>query len=196
MRLTFQGVGEIDAGTLQQQTLFQAAFDAITFPTTRLNLDVVVGFGPDPCPDMDHELACTFVTFEGEGLNNCGRPTSASIVMLDGLEEETGNAFRGIRMFYDVVAHEIGHVASAWLTDVQRGELCVLFGGQPSNWRPENAPWPDLIQEAQAEFFKDVFMPKELRRYDNRTNWKLPRANFPAWLEIMSTLCTCPGAAS
>lgn len=179
-------------GTADQQALFEQALDRATYPWNgRGQPDVEVTFTPDPTLAGDvHDFAYT--TVFDTPRNPCDRPLVATMHVQSNLEEERpGDQFSGVAFFQETVVHEMGHVVASWLNVAQMTIISSLFGGTyEANWRPDT-DWPTRIVEAQAEFFKDVFMPKEFRRYDNRTNWKMTRGNFSAWVDIMNSLCPC-----
>lgn len=177
-------------GTPGQQAMVEDALEASTYPfNDRLGITVTWTFQDEV--DDDHDFALT--TVHGTPTNNCARPTTADIIFKNGLEvDNPGDQYSGPKFAAETVVHEMGHIVAAWLTEAQITVICGLFGGMLSDWGPET-DWVTRIQEAQAEFFKDVFLPADSRRYDNRTNWKMDRSNFDAWVEIMNTLCPCPG---
>jgi hypothetical protein len=93
--------------------------------------------------------------------------------------------------FQESIAHEIAHVITfAWIGDTEgdREDLVAMFWkegaqGQLEDWNPLDKPWADRIQEAVAEFWKDLYLPT--RVFDNRTNWKMSRASYPDFMDII-----------
>lgn len=192
----------IDGATAKQHDLLLDAIQGCTYPfgerfTEIDGCFVAFSFSDDPLPHYGRDVAATTM---GDTLNACGVPDSASVVLLNGLESQVpfgiGHRFVKGSFFKEVVVHELGHVVSSWLNEEQIDEICDLFGGARHNWSGDvsdsHVKWEDLIKEAQAEFFKDVFYPDRL--FDNRTNWQMPKANFDSWAAIMDTLVCCPEA--
>jgi hypothetical protein len=101
--------------------------------------------------------------------------------------------------FMETVAHELAHVLMGQ-NAADPAVLCPLFVrtglpgtltvGTVADWNISTRPsvvrskWEDRIEEAVAEVVKDAALP-DRRVYDNRTNWRLPEANFAV---LMSAL--------
>lgn len=90
-----------------------------------------------------------------------------------------GEEWSGRPFLCETVCHELGHVVIyllmkaygvAWVKE----KACAIFGRPLGEW--DAGAWEDRVQEAVAETYKDVMMPK--RAYDNRTNIKLAEGSF------------------
>jgi hypothetical protein len=107
------------------------------------------------------------------------------------------------KFFQEAVIHELGHAfffnhfntpefqatAAAWFHRAWgNGEAGA--NGTAAEWNPLDKPWSDRIQEALAEFFKDVYLDPEQRVFDNRTNWAFTEAHFGEMLTLIeSVIC-------
>lgn len=192
----------LSGGTDQQRRWFQDAVTHATYPNDanpNFELEAEVTWVPEPdCP--------------GHADYMCARLDAgvATIQIRDNADDATIYQHPGpLQDFYaESVVHEIGHLITFYRIDTSltpeadRSLLCGLFRhkdgqrqGTAADWNPLEAPWGDRVQEAAAEFFKDVFLPDEYRVYDNRSNWRLPQSNFGAWWDLMKTvLCYEPPA--
>lgn len=92
-----------------------------------------------------------------------------------------GTRFAGEAFFRETCMHEVGHLIAAMIAtlygdDYLRTNVCGFFGRPTSAWDDHDLPWGDRVEEAAAEFYKDMVLPS--REYDNRTNLDLPEARF------------------
>lgn len=107
---------------------------------------------------------------------------------------------RDIQAFFaESVIHEVvGH--AFWFNhfndDGTKAQLASFFrrsyGGDETrgtlaDWNPLDKPWEDRLQEALAEFAKDVYLPSESRVFDNRTNWTFDEAHYGAFFDIVES---------
>lgn len=162
---------------------------AMDYPFERLEIDVVTSTVAEPSCAGHVEFACTSFGVDGASIEfrvGFGAPSPPPFT----------EDFSGLKFVQESVAHEIGHVvAGVKVNDPDKiAEMCGLFirtdpvtgdvsVGSSGRWSA--GEWPDRIGEAVAETFKDVFLPKSMRKFDNRTNWDLPRGNFKAFLRLM-----------
>jgi hypothetical protein len=101
--------------------------------------------------------------------------------------------------FMETIAHELAHVLIGQ-SGADPAALCALFVhagltgtiryGTLADWNNDTQPtvtrqkWEDHIEEAVAETVKDAALP-DRRVYDNRTNWRVPEANFEALMTAL-----------
>lgn len=171
-----------DGGTQDQHDLVNAAILLSTYDFDRIDSHVTVSFVADPTPEMTNENA--FTTWTTEISDPCGQPLKVDIRILNTLARDQGRTF-----YQETVVHELGHVHQGLLDSDAVAALCDMFGQPVSHWNDQDLPWEKRVQEAQAETFKDVFLPS--RRFDNRTRLRLPKARFADWLEVVSSVCPC-----
>lgn len=162
---------------------------AMDYPFERLDIEVTTATVAEPSCEGHVEFACTSFGAGGALIEfrvGFGAPTPPPFT----------EDFSGLKFVQESVAHEIGHVvAGVKVNDPDKiAEMCGLFirtdpmtgevsVGNSSRWSA--GEWSDRIGEAVAETFKDVFLPKSMRKFDNRTNWDLPQGNFKAYLRLM-----------
>lgn len=169
------------------------ALDAMgLYPFERLDIDVSFNVVAEPnCPGHS-EFACTSFGVDGASVefrNGLGAPTPPPF----------SEDYAGLKFVQETVAHEVGHVVAGVKINSPDliAEMCKLFirtdpmtgersVGDSSRWAA--GEWPDRIGEAVAETFKDVFLAKEMRKFDNRTNWDLPESNFRDYLRLMGMI--------
>jgi hypothetical protein len=105
------------------------------------------------------------------------------------------------RFFQESVIHEVvGH--AFWFNhfndDPTKATIASWFTrtfgagvggsrGTLADWNPLDKPWGDRIQEALAEFSKDVYLDPEQRVFDNRTNWNFDEAHFGDYLTLVES---------
>lgn len=181
-------------GTAQQQEWFNyAVFTACTFAWDRIDTVVTVGFYADPSSAQHNEFAVTLWNYDET--DNCGRPSRASIRMKDDLDDpDRDGTFSGRTFFNDVVVHEMAHVVQGKLSPQQIEDICAAFESDTTHWLAglgDEDLWADRISESWAETFKDIYLPKSQRKFDNRTNTKLKRAHFNQLLSVIDGVCPC-----
>jgi hypothetical protein len=193
----------------QTQRLWCVSMLALTtFPRDLLNLTVNVATGEPPCPGHS-DYMCTTIT----GANAC------DVVIRGGVEDPGHPANRGLvesgkpslddvrRFFIESFAHEvIGHGVSLGFMSASDADKTALAGyfrygktatGEPprngvlADWNPLDRPWEDRIQEAVAEFLKDVYVPETVRFYEQRTNWDFVEENFDEFLTRVELALNC-----
>lgn len=180
---------QFENGTPRQHELFNEALADCTYPFARLSCTVFVRFSNDPDPDDSSEAAYT--TWDtGDGVNAKGQAKIFRIKIIDSLEQDSGAAF-----FKEVVVHELGHVVQGHLSERSIKRLCNAFGGTREQWDRGDGtddtefPWEARIQEAFAEFFKDVYLGDK-RVNPNRTNWQFPEDQYDVWTDVMNKTTT------
>ncbi len=72
---------------------------------------------------------------------------------------------------------------ASWFRRAGAGE--GFRAGALEDWNPLDRPWEDRVQEALAEFFKDLYLPESARIYDQRTNWQMQRESFDAFMDMV-----------
>lgn len=200
--LTFQG----DLTTGQQQQWTEEALSHIDafFPLVLLvpRMELIVETVSEP-PCAGHtEFACTVTPASGPirmylrvGLDY--PPSSGPMA-----QQISGHVHE---WFMECIAHEFAHAFTyRYLIkgDEEKERLCNMFlynegegearRGTLEDWNPSDKPWPEHIQEAVAEFFKDVYLLRGFRVYDNRTNWRFDRLFYTQWFDMIEAV-TCHG---
>lgn len=191
---------EFGGGPAQYVSEAQAALESVTYPLEKVGGKVRVNFPVEPACPGHSEFACTQMYIAGPYVAIIEVRDSTALPLDQGWHPFSGvpGEWNGRNFYRESVVHELGHVIAGTFTASPdaRAEMCGLFRfmdimgpedgrpGQPGDWN--GAPtWAHHIEEAVAETFKDVFMPKRDRQYDNRTAWRLPQANFRRFLELM-----------
>lgn len=200
MELLLTG-GTAQARQWVSTTLALSAYDWSRIPTI-----VSVSWAADPYPGLHDEYGVTLIPGQQGGVDRLGRPMSTDMVLRNGLEDpdkaQPGGVPGGQALVHDVVHHELGHVlASLFVNGYTRAGVahqphrkivCEAFGGTLADWHPDGSAWEDRIEEAFAETFKDIYLPRTARLADNRTKWKLPAAGYSAFLDVIDDICPSP----
>lgn len=103
---------------------------------------------------------------------------------------DTGGAgpeWAGQRFLAESINHELGHALVEHLMqmygeDYVKTQACAIFERPIGDWNPLDQPWTHRVLESVCETIKDVMMPG--RRYMNRTNLRVPRANWSRFLDL------------
>jgi hypothetical protein len=156
-------------------------FDQIvTYPT---GPKVTIKWVPEPAAPGHSEFAATFFTAGVPGVSGPNWEIQVRDTMgTDAMDPQ----WQGQDFYQETLAHELGHVLTR-VVMLRLGEdeaiaaFRELFDAPTAPWN--TGPWEGRLEEAVAEFFKDMIWPT--RRYDSRTNLKLPRAHFEAWKNVM-----------
>lgn len=175
------------------------------FPWDELTTAVQVSYGDPPTEGNEHDELTVFA--HTDILSNlrdpCGRPDAAFITLRPNLPTFV-HTFDGmppkrhptdpIASAIDTIHHEFGHIFASKLSQESVNRIGKLFGREIETWADEKErPWQDRSLEAFCETFKDVYLQGN-RQWDNRTNLKLPRANYAQFLDVMDTVCPCTGS--
>jgi hypothetical protein len=189
-RLRGAAVNTVFAATMSEQQIryVKDALEVCRFPLDRLTADVTFTVVAEPPAVGHNDLMATtetdgaFTVSIRQGIDSSDSPSLAGLP----------NAARDTHVFFvECVMHELGHIAQkTWAsTDEQIAALCALFhsqatagvasrAGTAADW--DSGSWPQRIEEAVAESWKDGWCPPEWRVYDNRTNWRIAEANWEA----------------
>jgi hypothetical protein len=183
--------------TSQQKAWWKEALSRMEFPKdfSTVETKATVATVPDPpCPGHQ-DYMCTVLSFYvGET-----RPFEVEWFIREGADDPTqhlGVADDIKSFFMESVVHEYGHyiVNSFMETDeADRANLGAMFKhksdgrwGTAADWTGQaDTEWEDQIKEACAETFKDIFLPKKYRYYDNRTNWWLDKGHFTEFIDLI-----------
>lgn len=194
-----------DSVTSQQRAWWNEALSRMLWPhdahTVQFNATVYTVDEP-PC-DGHGEYMCTLV-YEDEG--------KVEFYIRTGADDPTQAFNAGVAddvksFFMESVVHEYAHALTfLWLADSddEKELVCTWFmrkdtgkTGQLSDWNPLDGEWADRIQEAIAEFFKDVWMPNGYRYFDNRTNWNFSQGYYKEFIDTLyDRLCPSEDPAS
>lgn len=160
--------------------------------TVKLNATVQTMDDP-PCPGHS-DYMCTETTF---WVND--DPT-ITWTIITGAEDGSQSFNAGVRddpkaFFMESAVHEYAHALMHVYyarSDGEKADICTWFKhknsgkvGTLEDWSPENGEWEDRIEEAIAEFFKDVYMPEQFRYFQQRTNWQFQKSYFSAFLNMV-----------
>lgn len=177
MDLSFEG------GTAEQVAAVNAAIERSLFAWGELDATVTVAFVHEPDLPGHNEFAYTVVG-----------PGTGEVQFRDTLGLGDPDNFYGSRgivndmtFLTETAHHEFGHVAVGQVdnTIATFAPLMTHTSGRQGSaeeWAPDDAAWEDYVLEGVVETFKDVFLPKPWRRFDNRTHWRLTRARFEAFV--------------
>jgi hypothetical protein len=187
-------------GTTRQRALFNQTIARSLFPWDRITTHVTVVFSAS-VPGGHHRFAATeWGSAHGlPALDSCGRPDAARITILDDLDDPSRPGdddgwplghWRGEDFFMETAHHELGHVVQSKFSTPQINEMSAVFDGKPSDW-DKPPPWEQKRQESFAEAFKDVWLPRPNRKFDNRAAHALRRDRFERFLAVLDAICPC-----
>lgn len=182
-----------DSVTSQQRAWWNEALSRMTWPhdkrTVQFDADVSTVNEP-PCQGHS-DYMCTVVNFPDK---------KVEFFIRSGADDPTQAFNSGVAddvhsFFMECVVHEYAHALTfLWLAadDVGKELVCTWFkyvnsgrAGTLADWNPLEAEWGDRIQEAVAEFFKDVWMPHGFRYFDNRTNWRFEKGFYTEFIDTL-----------
>lgn len=185
--------------TNRQRQWFNDALARTRFPVTRGGATIYVQTVAEPSAPGHNDYMSTTVDDGG-----------TLIEIRIGADDPTAPFNRGLpdpprsiqAFFMESVIHEVvGH--AFWFNhfnnDTDKTSLASMFrrsyGGEEqrgtlADWNPLAVTWGDRIQEAVAEFSKDVYLPSESRVYDNRTNWTFDESRFGDFFDLVESY-TC-----
>lgn len=158
-------------GTSQQQQLVLDAVAECTFPLAQLGTTVNFTFGTDIAGHGGKFEAVTDLT---------QLPTHAEVTVQQDLDNPASPLYFGLAFFKECIIHELGHVVILQLGEADQRAIATAFGlNYDTQWTVAEAGgiWTNAGSESAAETFKDLFLTKPNRRYDNRTAHQLPQAN-------------------
>lgn len=186
-------------GTDRQQGLVRAAVALATYDFDRLDMSVTVSFVDESVLDLnpnDGQYVFATTTYSTSITDNCGRAGTAEIKVMDTLDDpDRTGPFSGEQFFMETIIHELGHCVQAKLSAGQVGQVCVALGCPVEDWDNPDKPWTQQGKEAWAESFKDVYLPRNYRRYDDRTIYRLTDDDhsFGLFLSVIDDVCPCVG---
>jgi hypothetical protein len=61
----------------------------------------------------------------------------------------------------------------------------------PTDWDDPKLKWWHQRQESDAETFKDIWLPRPYRKFDNRTNHRMNETGFGIYLSVLDQICPC-----
>lgn len=181
-------------GTNQQQGFTRSAIAFCTFDFDRIDTTVTFEFVNAGVIDNDpNDGRTVFAYTTTGGSDDCGRSNTATIQVLNTLDTLTEGPWSGVTFFMETIIHEIGHVVAGKFDDAARAAISAALGASVESWGNDSLAWEDRASEAWAESFKDVWLPREYRRYDDRTHYRLrdTEDSFAAMLRVMDGLCEC-----
>lgn len=189
----------------QQKQWIQDAIARCRFPMYRGTAQMVFKVVPEPTCPGHADYMCTHGVVGGvwtiEIRQGADDPESPILDLLP-------NPAKDVKAFFqEGIIHEVvGHVFwfEHFSNDVFRTQVASFFerrtttgsgtvSGTLADWNPPDADWADRIQEALAEFTKDVYLPPDARVFDNRTNWVFKESMFSQWIDLIEDI-TCIAA--
>jgi hypothetical protein len=183
--------------TTQQRQWFEDALARTRFAIDRGGVTVTVRTVVEPSAEGHKDYMATTVDGSGtviEIRERADDPTAPFNLWLP-------NPVQDIKRFFqEAVIHEIGHVFffNHFNSTGHQETFCSWFSrtfspgigemqGSAYDWNPLDKVWADRIQEALAEFFKDVYLDPEKRVFDQRTNWNFDEEHFGEWLTLVES---------
>lgn len=157
--------------TDRQRAVVADAFNFTYFPWTLIPTVVTVEFTTDT-----ESLAAIHGGKAEAQTDTSGLPDTATIKVHPGLiEPGSSRYYFGEKFAWETIIHELGHVVGFQLPDASLRAIAALYAPAcdfDTQWAITTS-WPHAGQEAFAEIFKDIWLPKSLRQYDNRTDFKI-----------------------
>lgn len=163
-------------GTSQQQQLVLDAVAECTFPLAQLGTTVNFTFGTDIAGHGGKFEAVTDLT---------QLPTHAEVTVQQDLDNPASPLYFGLAFFKECIIHELGHVVTLQLGEADQRAVATALGlDYDTQWTLAEVGgiWTNAGQEAAAETFKDLFLAKPNRRYDNRTIYRLEASREAAFV--------------
>lgn len=181
----------------QQRAWFEDALQLSRIPWEQSRLTIVVRTVDEPpCPGHA-DYMCT----QSDGAQHV-------ISIRVGADDPNASFNASVKddihnFFVESVVHELGHafafqhmatsdeakadIASWFTLETATGEGSARRGVL-ADWNPLDRAWEDRIQEALAEFFKDVYLPDAYRVYENRTHWWMDQAYFTQFRSMVGSV--------
>jgi hypothetical protein len=192
-------------GTARQRDWFVLAMDHARFPWQRISTQVEVewvDFDTLKGLQATHHHDFAFTLNYPDPADPCGRPNFSKIWIRDDLDDpqrpgtESNHPhgyYAGQAFYEETVMHELGHVVQGKYTPEQISRLTLgVYGGHSeSDWNDEKLEWWHKRQESDAETFKDVWLPRPHRKFDNRTNHRMNETGFGIYLSVLDNICPC-----
>lgn len=116
------------------------------------------------------------------------RPLCALIEIQEDLDNPEKEIYVSDEFFMEVCIHELAHCVSFAFTQDQVADMCAVLGIHEDQWEgaeSSRGQWMDAGQEAYAEIFKDLFLPKQYREFSNRTNIPLVQSRMPDFYRVL-----------
>lgn len=167
----------VNGTTVQKAACRTAAHSLLNLPMDTFPLVHTVEFTPDPLPSSHSEFAVTEVAYD----------SLEAFTQIASIAPNWPEPWSGINFLQETYAHELGHALFAQLPHEVRVAVVELFGestDDPSVVYDESKAWEDRAGEGIAETFKEAFVPRQLRRYPNRTNRKLSFSKYPEFRRL------------
>jgi len=178
--------------TAQQQEWIEAAIAPLLYDFDRIEAKVTFVTVPEP-PCVGHsDYMCTQQLGPEEPW-----PVTYRVYIREGADDPDAPFNAGVKtrvrlFFQESIVHELGHIVSfTYLNDdASRTTAAAAFTrdgrhGTLADWSPDGSAWGDRVIEAVAEVFKDAFVPRNARVFDNRTNWRIDRAGYAALMHLL-----------
>lgn len=185
--------------TSNQRALVHATVDLSLFDFERLPNEVEFDFSSQPPPQLHNAFAYTSV---GGNFDSCHKPISDTVTVLSDLDDpnragDEGGAPRGTwagdKFFMETIHHELGHCIAQRFSEADIAAICACFGLPASAWSApyDSVPWEQQVRESFAETFKDIYLPRGLRKFNNRTKHRLLRSKYEDFFVILDKICCC-----
>jgi hypothetical protein len=185
-------------GTDHEIAWFKDAVRACLFPFERITTTVHVSWA-DEIP-LGHNFFA-YTHWNTTPTDACGRPDVASIQIRHDLDDPSARKpkgyFHGKAFYMETVVHELAHVVQSKFDPGHIAAMSAVFFGGPDDWSGDEtgALWAVRRQEAYAETFKDLWLPRPNRRFDNRTNYKLTPDRLESFVHVLDDVCPCTASA-
>lgn len=201
---------DVKNGTERQFNLLMEALDDCTFPWDRVAAQVEVYFTADPTPSVDFEAAwCETTLYQMPvpmpGAANeladilphydANYPSDAlplsTIRIAQALDNPQDQMYVSDEFFKECVIHEFGHVVSAMMTPEQQARIAGTLGMTMADWSPPattRESWMDRGMEVFAETFKDLYLQRDDREYDNRTNHRVVKERLTDFYDVLEEI--------
>lgn len=166
--------------TAAQQALVWDALDSCAYPFNFLSTAVEFDFGSSFDPALHGGKAEAYTDISN-------LPSSAVVHVNPGILTPGSVYYGGYPFAVESIIHELGHVIGFQLSDSDQQEVCLDVGGDfATNYTLDqtHGNWPYTSSEAVAEIFKDIYLPRNKRAYDNRTKFTL--RDYLDFITVMS----------
>lgn len=183
-------------GTDRQRDWFNEAVDRCLYPWARITTHTTVTWvDPEELPNNFF----AYTTWNASPADTCGRPDVALVQIINTLDDpdrpgtdggRPKGYFAGKRFYMETVVHELAHVVQTKYSEEQREAICDIYGTDLGDWA-DPPQWVDKVEETDAETFKDVWLPRPYRKFNNRTSRRLGRERFQAYLSVLDDVCPC-----